>query len=197
MLTLSQGTLLIKLARDSISSVLRRKKLRVSGEIKKNFSEPRGVFVTLNKYKQLRGCIGFPEPIFPLYEAVIKAAKAAAFSDPRFPPLEREELNEITVEVSILTVPRAIEVRNPEEYLEKIEIGKDGLLVRGTFSSGLLLPQVAIEYGWDPETFLSQTCVKAGLTPDSWKDFNVCRVYKFQCQVFSELSPKGDIVQVM
>jgi len=193
MFSIEQGAKLIQLARASIKAG--SKNPRASLAAKKEFSELMGVFVTINKNNQLRGCIGFPEPMHPLYEGVISAAKAAAFSDPRFMPLDKKEIQEITIEVSILSAPRVIEVRNPEEYLDKIKVGRDGLIVRGIFSSGLLLPQVAVEYSWDVLTFLSQTCTKAGLEPDSWQDFDKCRVYNFQSQVFAEQSPNGQVIQ--
>ena len=195
MLSLEQGAKLIRLARDSIKSG--SKNPRVSAAIKREFSQKQGVFVTLQKNGYLRGCIGFVEPIYTLYEGVISAAKSAAFSDPRFPPLDKKELPGLNVEVSVLTVPSVIEVRNPEEYLSKIQIGRDGLIVKGVFSSGLLLPQVAVEYKWDVQTFLSQTCVKAGLEPDSWQDFDKSRIYSFQSQVFAEQTPEGQVVQKM
>ncbi|MBS3097980.1 TIGR00296 family protein [Candidatus Woesearchaeota archaeon] len=197
MLTLGQGKRLINLAREAISSHFDKKKLNVDRAIKEGFSSNMGAFVTLNKGKELRGCIGFPEPIYPLYDAVIKAATGAAFSDPRFMQLEKEELDKITVEVSVLTPPAIIEVRNPEDIIKKIKVGRDGLLVRGIFNSGLLLPQVAVEYKWNAITFLQQTCVKAGLEPNIWRDFDKCRVYKFEGQVFSEQSPNGEVKQIM
>lgn len=195
MLTLEEGEKLIKLARDSISTYFAKKELKAPSSIKKEFGESRGVFVTLNKHGELRGCIGFSDAIYPLYEAIIKAARSAAFSDPRFPPLGKEELNDISIEVSVLTLPRLIEVRNPEDLTSNIQIGKDGLMVVSTFNSGLLLPQVAIEHKLDTKTFLDQTCVKAGLPADSWQNFDSCRVYKFQSQVFSEESPGGNVKQ--
>jgi len=163
----SDGKLLIKLARESISSYWQ------------------GVFVTLYKNKQLRGCIGFPEPIFPLFEAIIKAARSAAFEDPRFPPLQKEELKHIKIEVSVLTVPALIKVKKPEDYLKKIKIGKDGLIIRSTLGSGLLLPQVATEYKWGVEEFLRHLCEKARLKQNAWKDKNN-QIYKFQAQIFKE-----------
>lgn len=197
MLTLVQGRKLITLARDSIVTYFSKKNPRVSKEIKDEFSEKRGIFVTLSKEGKLRGCIGFPEPIYALYEAVINAARSAAFSDPRFPPLDKDEIDRITIEVSVLTAPRLIEVRNPEDIVKKIKVGKDGLIVRGTFNSGLLLPQVAVDYKWDAKTFLEQTCVKAGLPANTWADFDACRIYKFQSQVFSEKSPNGQVEQLL
>ncbi len=197
MLSLEQGKELIKLARDSILTYFSKKEIKVSRETKQEFGEKSGVFVTLNKNAQLRGCIGFSDAIYPLYEAITKAARSAAFSDPRFPPVEKEEFNDISIEVSVLTSPRLIEVRNPRELVKNIQIGKDGLIVVGVFNSGLLLPQVAVEYNWDSETFLNQTCLKAGLPADSWRNFDVCRVYRFQSIVFSEESPGGNVKQVM
>lgn len=197
MLALEQGKKLVKLARDSITSYFSRRNPRVSPEIKKEFSLQNGVFVTLNKNGELRGCIGFPESVYPLYEGIVNAARSAAFSDPRFPPLEKDELEQVTIEVSVLTVPRLVEVRNPEDLLKNIVIGKDGLIVRSTFQSGLLLPQVAVEYKWDVKTFLEQTCIKAGLPPGTWKSFDDCRVYKFQGQVFSEQNPGGEVTQLL
>lgn len=195
MLSLEQGIKLVRLAREAIELALSKKKPRVSDKIKKEFSEERGVFVTLHKKGDLRGCIGYPEPVYPLYEAVIKAAANAAFGDPRFPQLEKNELNDVNIEVSVLTIPELIYVRNPSDYTKQIKVGKDGLIVKGTFGSGLLLPQVAIDFKWDALTFLSQTCIKAGLPPDSYHDYDKCRVYKFQGQVFTEQLPNGEVIQ--
>jgi AmmeMemoRadiSam system protein A len=118
--------------------------------------EKRGVFVTLKKRGQLRGCIGYIQPFRPLEQAVREMALAAAFQDPRFSPLSRDELGEISVEISVLSPLKRIE--RPEE----IEVGKHGLYIVLGNRSGLLLPQVATEYGWDALTFLEETCYKAG-----------------------------------
>ena len=178
-----QGKLLIKLARDSISSYFLRKEPNTSAV--GCFSQKQGVFVTLYKKNQLRGCIGFPEPVFPLFEAIIKAARSAAFEDPRFPPLQKEELKDARIEISVLTVPKLIEVKTPEDYLKEIKIGKDGLIIRSSLGSGLLLPQVATEYNWDAKEFLGHLCEKAWLKQDAWKDTNN-RIYRFQAQIFRE-----------
>ena len=196
MINLSQGKKLIKLARDSISSYLSDSELKVNSDIQKEFSEVLGVFVTLNKDGELRGCIGFPEPVYPLFKGVSKAAQSAAFSDPRFPTVSSEELSNISIEVSVLTKPVKIEVKKASEYVEKVKVGRDGLIVRSSLGSGLLLPQVAIEYKWDSKEFLEHTCVKAGLSPDSWEDENI-EIYKFQSLVFSEVTPKGEVRQLM
>ncbi len=179
----SDGKLLVKLARESISSYFLQKEPDTSAV--KQFSDRQGVFVTLYKNEQLRGCIGFPEPVFPLFEAIIKAAKSAAFEDPRFPPLQKEELKHIKIEISVLTVPTLIKVKKPEDYLKEIKIGKDGLIIRSTHGSGLLLPQVAAEYKWGVEEFLRHLCEKAWLKQDAWKDTNN-QIYKFQAQIFKE-----------
>jgi len=197
MLNLEQGKKLIKLARESITASFSRRTVKVNAALKIEFGEERGVFVTLSKGGSLRGCIGYPEPVMPLYDAVISAAKSAAYSDPRFPPLEKDEVDEVAVEVSVLTFPRMIEVRNPEDYFNKIKVGRDGLIVKGVYQSGLLLPQVAVEYKWDAKTFLEQTCRKANLPSDIYYDFNQARVYSFQSQVFSEETPNGKIVLKM
>ncbi len=197
MIKLEQAKRLIKLARESISSNLSHSSIEVGDDTRKEFSEVLGVFVTLNKDGNLRGCIGFPEPVYPLYEGVIKAAESAAFSDPRFPPVAEEELNDISIEISVLTKPKLIKVEKATDYIGMIEVGRDGLIIRSGFGSGLLLPQVATEYNWDSKTFLEQTCVKAGLARDSWQDIEGVKVYGFQSQVFSEIGPKGDIKQIM
>jgi len=197
MISLKQGKKLIKLARDSISCAFSDKDVEVDGETKKEFSDVVGVFVTLNKNGKLRGCIGFPEGVYPLYEGVINAARSAAFSDPRFSPLRDEEFSNISVEVSVLTKPKKIEVKSPNDYIKEVKVGRDGLIVRSSFGSGLLLPQVATEWKWDSKRFLEQTCVKAGLPPNSWQDLKLCGIYRFQSQVFSEIEPNGEVRQLM
>ena len=177
---------LLSLARESIETSFSNKEVSVEQEIKEKYSRDQGVFVTLNKKSgSLRGCIGYPEPVMPLYEAIINAARAAAFEDPRFEPLRKEELNDIVVEISVLTIPKLIEVKHPLEYLEKIKVGEDGLIIRGPLSSGLLLPQVFTEYKATPQTALEMLCEKAGLPVDSWHNLRN-KIYKFQAEVFSE-----------
>ncbi len=176
---------LLRLARRSIETAFEGEELNVDEAIKSKFSEKQGAFVTLNKNRQLRGCIGFPEPIMPLYKAIIEAARAAAFEDPRFPPLKREELNDINIEISVLTKPEEIKVKHPLDYLKEIKIGRDGLIIRGPFGSGLLLPQVFVEYNADVVTALEMLCEKAGLPKNTWQNPNY-KIYKFQAEVFSE-----------
>lgn len=186
MISNEEGEFLVKLARTSIESYLNEKQiLTVPKDTSDNLKEEMGVFVTLNSHGQLRGCIGYPEPIKPLINAVIEVAISAAIQDPRFPPVTPEELDEIEVEVSVLTKPEIIPVNNPAEYPDKIKVGEDGLIVESSFCRGLLLPQVPIEWQWDVEEFLSNTCMKAGLNSDCWLDPDI-KIYKFQSQIFAE-----------
>ena len=140
--------------------------------------ENRGAFVTIKSKGQLRGCIGYIEAFKPLYETITEMAIAAATQDPRFPPLSQEEIKDIDIEISVLT-PLA-KINNPEE----IEVGKHGIVVSKGFYSGLLLPQVATEYGWDRVTFLEHTCQKAGLSQNAWK--GDVEIYIFSADVFGE-----------
>lgn len=186
MISLKDGKKLAMLARKSIRSSFYDEKLEISEEIKKKFSEKQGVFVTLNIRGELRGCIGYPEPVMPLFEAIIEAAKSAAFHDPRFAPLSKEEFEEITIEMSVLTKPEQIKVLKPSDYCKCIKIGEDGLIAQGGFhNKGLLLPQVFTEYNADPEMALCMTCQKAGLSSDAWRNLDV-KVFKFQAQIFAE-----------
>ena len=181
-----EGKLLIEIARSVIEEHLRGSEtFRLPGNLPDKFRENRGVFVTLEKNGELRGCIGYPEPVRPLIDALIDAAISAATRDPRFPPVEPDELDEIEVEVSVLTPPTPIRVENPSEYPQRIRVGVDGLIVERGWARGLLLPQVATEWGWDAEEFLCNTCMKAGLPPDCFYDPQT-RVYRFQAQIFRE-----------
>ncbi len=136
-----------------------------------------GAFVTLKRNGRLRGCIGHLQGTKPLYETIWDMARAAAFSDPRFPPLSAQEARDLSVEISILG---PIE---PCPDPSQIEIGRHGLIVKQGMNQGLLLPQVAEEWGWDREKFLEQTCLKAGLSPDSWRKPGV-EVLWFEAEVF-------------
>ncbi len=163
-------------------------------------SESYGVFVTLNyidshKQEHLRGCIGFPMAQKSLYRSIIDASIAAATQDPRFPPVEKKELAEIVFEVSILTRPEEIKVQNPKEYLNVIKIGRDGLILRWRHGSGLLLPQVPVEFKWDIEEYLANLCYKAGAPPDIWLMSN-SKLYSFQASIYKESHPNGIVVRV-
>jgi hypothetical protein len=192
MVSLSQAKKLVKFARDSISAYFDNKIVEPPEDIKEEFKEKKGVFVSVYVKGDLAGCIGFPEPIFELWLAVRKAAVSAAFKDPRFPPLMKNQFKDLRIELTVLTKPEVIEVKDPKQYLRKIKIGKDGLMVKDEFGSGLLLPQVAVEWGWNVEEFLNQTCVKAGLDPDCWRNTKR-NVFKFQGQLFTE--EKGKLVE--
>jgi len=189
MVSLAQAKKLIKLAKDAVYAYFESKVLEVPENLQKEFNEKKGLFVSLYIKDDLAGCIGFPEPIFPLWLAVRKAAIGAGFGDPRFPPLTKPQFRDLRVELTILTKPKVIEIKDPKEYLKKIKIGKDGLMVKDEFGSGLLLPQVPVEWGWNVEEFLNQTCMKAGLDPDCWRNTKR-NVYKFQGKIFTEEKSK-------
>ena len=129
-----------------------------------------------------------------LSHGIIDAAIAAATEDPRFSPVKTNELNDIVFEVTVLTPPVEITVTDPMEYLEKIKVGRDGLIIRNSFSSGLLLPQVPVEYGWNVEEFLQHTCEKAGLEKNAWKNERV-KIEKFEGIIFKEETPNGKILR--
>ncbi len=183
MIAPDDGLKLVRLARESIATSFSDK--YPSTVDTEKLSQQRGVFVTLHENSELRGCIGYIEQVMPLYKAVIDASRAAAFHDPRFPPLEKRELGSIKIEVSVLTEPQLIDVARPEEYPDKIKIGKDGLILRSGHFSGLLLPQVPVEQGWEVNEYLAYIGLKAGLSRDAWKEPGA-KLYKFQAQVFSE-----------
>ena len=192
MYSLEEGTLAVRIARKVIECF-------VEGNPYPDFNFPEsfqaesGVFVTINTHPedQLRGCIGYPSPIFSLRRALVKAAEGST-EDPRFPRLSSEELDKVTVEVSILTSPEQIEVSKATEYPKRIDVGNDGLIVEKGPYRGLLLPQVAVEWNWNEEEFLSQTCMKAGLPPDAWFDKDI-KIFKFNSRIFGEVSPGGDV----
>jgi len=182
----SDGVFLVKTARMAVTEFLSNgKRIKLESEREKKFSFNSGVFVTLNNADGLRGCIGFPMPDKKLSNGIIDAAIAAATEDPRFSPVKINELNDIVFEVTVLTPPVEITVTDPMEYLEKIKVGRDGLIIRNSFSSGLLLPQVPVEYGWSVEEFLQHTCEKAGLEKDVWKNEKV-KIEKFEGIVYKE-----------
>ena len=145
------------------------------------------------KYR-LRGCIGLPYPIKSLLEAIKEAANSAAFKDPRFLPVRTFEMEKITIEISVLTPPIIIQVDNPEDYPNRILVGRDGLIVGKGWNKGLLLPQVPVEWGWNSTEFLSQCCVKAGLPKEEWRKKGI-EVYGFQAILFKEEYPRGKIIR--
>lgn len=190
----SEGEELVKMARKVVTEFLKNHSKINDDVFNSKFDFSSGVFVTLNKQDSLRGCIGYPIPVKKLSEGLIDAAISAATQDTRFSPVTLDELDEIVFEVTVLTTPVEIKVNKPSEYLSEIKIGRDGLIVENAFASGLLLPQVPIEYNWDVEEFLEFTCQKAGLKKDAWKDKNT-KISKFQGVIFKEVSPNGNIIR--
>jgi uncharacterized protein len=198
LLSIDDGKVLVDMARQAITDHLESKKASSLKNRGFKLIQPRGVFVTLTdstKAGELRGCIGNPFPKTSLAEETAHCAIEAATMDPRFEPIGRDEFDRsIVVEVSVLTLPENIVVKNPLDLPLNLKIGRDGLLVSGGGSKGLLLPQVAVDEGFDEEEFLSQCCMKAGLTPDAWVTGKV-RVARFQGQIFSEEKPHGAVFE--
>jgi uncharacterized protein (TIGR00296 family) len=187
------GRLAVKIAREIVEAHVKKEK-PPEFEVPDIFKQKSGVFVTLTTYPddELRGCIGYPEPIMPIIDAIKDSAVSAASRDPRFPPVRPAELKKIKVEVSLLTPPVEICVEKPGKLVDCVKVGEDGLIVQRNWAKGLLLPQVPIEWSWDAEEFLCQTCVKAGLMPDTWLQEGT-KVFKFQAEVFSESKPGGEV----
>jgi uncharacterized protein len=195
----NDGMFLVKLARSTVESIVgRRYKPPVPDETPENLKANSGVFVTLNSIVgenvQLRGCIGRPYPTQPLVEAVIDSAVDSATRDPRFQSVAIEELDRILVELSVLTPPKKLEYAEPEELLNMVKIGRDGLIVSRGMFRGLLLPQVPVEWKWETQEFLEHTCNKAGLPTTAWKD-HATEFMAFQAEIFGEESPRGNIVR--
>lgn len=169
--------LLRQIARNAIEAECRGERTAVDATSSPLLQENRGAFVTLKKHGELRGCIGHLVGTRPLADTVAAMAVAAAFQDPRFPPVTSAELPDLDIEISVLTPPRRISNTN------EIQVGVHGIILQQDGHSGVLLPQVATEYGWDRETFLQQTCRKASLPPDAWKDKRT-KLYIFSAEVF-------------
>lgn len=187
-MNIEDGILLVKAARKSVEEYLNGITLQ-DKILESKFSMKSGVFVTLNNSQGLRGCIGYPLPNRELFFALRDAAISAAINDSRFSPLKTEELDVVTFEVTVLTPPETI----TKNYTTEIKVGRDGLIISDKSHSGLLLPQVPVEYGWGVKEFLEHTCQKAGLEKDCWKKQVV--IQKFQGIIFKEESPKGNIIQ--
>jgi len=171
---------LLALARDAIAAYVGARELVTS--ISEAIAERRaGAFVSLHKHGELRGCIGHVEPDEALGRVVPRCAVAAASTDPRFPPVSLAEVPELEIEISLLGPLESI--TGPDDVI----VGRHGLVVERDWHRGLLLPQVATEWGWDAETFLAQTCHKAGLPRDAWKHW--ARMWRFEAEVFGEKQP--------
>jgi AmmeMemoRadiSam system protein A len=193
-LDLKDGEYLVRKARESVEKAFINEEPSLDDAPRKLLR--RGApFVTINKIvvnrRELRGCIGYVKPVYPLVKAVILVAREAAFNDPRFPPLTLGELPQTVFEVSVLSSMREMP-EDPTERLQRVKVGRMGLVVEKGFFSGLLLPQVPVEEGWDAKTFLDYTCLKAGMPRDCWKDSSV-KVYYFVARVFEEEYPGGPV----
>jgi AmmeMemoRadiSam system protein A len=195
--SLEQRRILLRIAHEAILSALERRPFPEAPPIPSGLAEPRGVFTTLylqgelggelhreshseshlELHRQLRGCVGYALPIAPLYRAVAETARAAAFDDSRFLPVTPEEAPQLEVSLSVLS--RLVSIPP-----EAVEVGRHGLLISDGVRRGLLLPQVPVEYGWDRETFLQQTCRKAGLPLDAWR--KTATIEAFTAEVFSD-----------
>ena len=173
-----ERSLLLELAHQAIVARLERREV-LPASYSEHLSEPRGVFTTIYSDKKLRGCVGYPAALMPLFRAVIETAQGAAFDDPRFPPLTLAEATNLQVSLSILSplVPIAA---------EEVEVGRHGLIISHKGQRGLLLPQVPVEHGWDRLTFLQQTCRKAGIPLDAWQ--HGATIEAFTAEVFADVS---------
>ncbi len=203
-LTESDGEKLVRLARTAVSSHLEGSKVADSSDaIPISFKERARVFVTVltllpaekEPMRELRGCIGYLEAKLPLWKATINAAINAAVADPRFPSMKKGELANVIFEVNVLGEPSLLKGSKHAEYPKSINIGTDGLIVVNGDDRGILLPEVPVEWGWNPEEFLTQCSLKAGLHPDAWLDSDT-KVSKFQSDIFREVEPKGRVERV-
>ncbi|MCS7108108.1 MAG: TIGR00296 family protein [Sulfolobales archaeon] len=198
-LSVDDGVFLVRLAREAVEKYLKEGKVFRPPQNTPAKLMLKGMsFVTIRKLifdkYELRGCIGYLHPIEPLALNVVNAAIAAAVEDPRFNPMSEVELNSVIFEVSVLSTPKTL-VSKGWDLINEVKVGVDGLVIEYGVNKGLLLPEVPIEYCWDGETFLSETCLKAGLPPDCWLHPRV-KVQKFNAAVFKELRPHGDVVMV-
>jgi uncharacterized protein len=195
--TLKEGQHLVNVARDIVERLFDDRRPSLESLIQTNVNA--GVFVSIHDCSTgeniLRGCVGFPLPRGEFCSSLEEAAIAAATQDPRFSPISKEELGKVIFEVSVLNRPELISVAKPTDYLTMVKIGVDGLMLSWGEHSSLLLPQVALEFNWTVDEFLSNLCHKAGLTPDMWMNKDV-KIYKFNCVIFRESKPRDGIYQV-
>ena len=192
------GEKLVKLARKAVEKYL-NESVVINADNLYGLSQKAGVFVTLNylsnNKEYLRGCVGFPLAEKTLYQSVIEAAIAAATQDPRFEPISKEDIENIIFEVSVLSPPEKIEVQNPKDYKNHIKIGRDGLILKCKYGSGLLLPQVPVELNWDIDEYLANICYKAGAPLDAWL-MPESQLYKFGAIIYKEFEPNGNVKKV-
>ena len=192
-LTQEDGEFLVRLARKTVEEYLTKGKI-IEVEAPPKLMKYGAAFVTILTYpdRELRGCIGYVEPIKPLAETVRDVAIAAATQDPRFPPMSPSELDSVVFEVSVLADHTPF--KPAREALPYIDIGTTGLIIRRGPFSGVLLPEVPVEYCWDPETFIAQTCIKAGLPPDCWL-YPDTEAIVYRGRVWTEVEPRGAVVE--
>lgn len=181
---------LLSIARRAVEAVVRDDKYTPDDPGFDNLREKLGAFVTLHENGELRGCIGYIESRTPLFETVAEVAAKSAVADPRFEPVSEDEIDNLDIEISILSKPQIV------EDISQIKVGRDGLIMERGFYRGLLLPQVATENGWTREEFLKYTCLKAGMSVDCYKD-PATKIYSFTALVFSEkeLIDNGEALQ--
>ena len=192
------GEKLVKLARKAVEKYL-NESVVINADNSYGLTQKAGVFVTLNylsnNKEYLRGCVGFPLAEKTLHQSVIEAAIAAATQDPRFEPINKKDIENIIFEVSVLSPPEKIEVQNPKDYKNHIKIGRDGLILKCKYGSGLLLPQVPVELNWDINEYLANICYKAGAPPDAWL-MPESQLYKFGAVIYKEFEPNGNVKKV-
>lgn len=179
MLSTDVKKLIFKIVRQTIESRFDSKVKPMECPLDEVFNQSLGLFVTINKHGGLRGCIGYVKPYKPLYYALIDLASAAAFSDNRFNPVQESEVKDLRFEISLLSPLILV------EDINEIVVGRDGLMIEHSWGSGLLLPQVATKYHWTKEQFLEETCHKACLDANCWKQHNT-KIYRFEAEIFSE-----------
>lgn len=194
-----QGKFLVRLARKTVDDyVTQKRKPETPEDTSEQLRLKSGVFVTLNSITgnqvSLRGCIGRPYPTQPLVEATIDSSMDSAVNDPRFPPVTTKELDTIIIDLSVLTPPKKIEYSNPEDLLNLVKVGRDGLIAIRGMQRGLLLPQVPVDWNWNTLEFIEHTCNKAGLPEDAWKDPKT-EFMSFQAEIFGEETPRGNVVR--
>lgn len=196
-LTHAQGEFLVRFSRRALQHYFGSGEvIKPPADVDEVLKRPGAVFVTIETFydydrRELRGCIGVTRPVEPLVEAVIESVMSSAFRDPRFYPMEEYELDQVTFEVSVLSDYEYLG-DTPEERRSQLVIGRDGLVVERPPYVGLLLPSVPVDHLWDKTTFLSETCIKAGLWPDCWLDGET-RVYRYRARVWREKYPGGPV----
>ncbi len=192
-LTHEDGEFLVRLARRTVEEYLTKGRMPAV-EAPEKLMKRGAAFVTLLTYpdRELRGCIGYVEPVKPLVQTVMEVAVAAATQDPRFPPVRPEELDSLVVEVSVLADHTPY--KPAFKALPHIKIGETGIIIRRGPFSGVLLPEVPVEYCWDPETFIAETCVKAGLPPNCWL-YEDTEAVLYRGRTWTEVEPRGPVVE--